>query len=78
MYSMVHAYSLPDLQYLGGVTLRGQDPFWITFTPDSRFAYIPHANRPFVSVVDTATRQEVASILVGDTAKRISTVWLPF
>ena len=78
LYSMVHAYSLPDLQYLGGVTLRGQDPFWITFTPDSKFAYIPHANRPFVSVVDTATRREVASILVGDTAKRISTVWLPF
>ena len=46
--------------------------------PFGWFAYIPHANRPFVSVVDTETRQEVASILVGDTAKRISTVWLPF
>ena len=78
LYSMVHAYSIPGFKYLGGVPLRGQDPFWVTFTPDSRFAYIPHANRPFVSVVDTTALKEVASILVGDTAKRISTVWLPF
>ena len=78
LYSVVHAYSVPEFRYLGEVVLRGQDPFWVTFTPDSRFAYIPHANRPFVSVVDTAKRQEVASVLVGDTAKRISTVWLPF
>ena len=78
LFTMVHVYSVPDLHYLGGVPLRGQDPFWVTFTPDGRFAYIPHANRPYVSVVDTASRQEVASILVGDTAKRIAAVWLPF
>ena len=78
LYTMVHAYSVPDLEYLGGVPLRGQDPFWITFSPDSRVAYIPHANRPVVSVVNTETLKEVASILVGDTAKRVSTMWVPF
>ncbi len=45
LYTMVHSYSVPDLEYRGGVPLRGKDPFWITFLPDSRVAYIPHANQ---------------------------------
>jgi len=65
----VYAYSLPELEYLGGVAT-GDHPDWITFTPDSRFAYAANANSDDVSVIDIAALEEVARIKVGSSPKR--------
>jgi YVTN family beta-propeller protein len=65
----VYAYSLPELTYLGGVKV-GSHPDWVTFSPDSRFAYVANANTNDVSVVDVAARREVKRIPVGKAPKR--------
>ncbi len=65
----VYAYSLPDLEYLGGAAV-GDHPDWITFTPDSKLAYSANANSDDVSVIDIASITEVARIPVGSAPKR--------
>ena len=74
--SHVYAYSLPDLEYLGGVRV-GTVPDWLTFTPDSRFLYVANAHSNTVSVVDVAARREIDQIKVGQVPKRNITVVLP-
>lgn len=69
----VYAYSLPDLKLLGSVDLAGR-PDWVTFTPDSKFAYISTENRDVVVVVDVAARKEVTKVKVGRAPKRVITV----
>jgi len=76
MNNHVYAYSLPDLKLLGGVPT-GQDPDWLTFTPDSRSVYVANAGSNSVSVVDVASRSEVARIPVGQVPKRNITAVLP-
>jgi YVTN family beta-propeller protein len=73
----VHAYSLPDLKHLGAVPV-DVDPFWITFTPDSRFVYVSNAAAATLSVIDTQSLDEVARIPVGQVPKRVITAMLPF
>ena len=73
---MVHAYSLPDLQYLGAVTV-AVDPFWMTFTPDSKFVYVANDSSASVSAIDTHSMKEVARIPVGQVPKRNITAMLP-
>jgi YVTN family beta-propeller protein len=71
----VYAYSMPDLKLLGGVDV-GHHPDWLTFTPDSRRVYVANAGSNSVSVVDVASRREVARIPVGQVPKRNATgVW---
>jgi YVTN family beta-propeller protein len=74
--SYVYAYSLPDLKPLGGVHV-GSHPDWLTFTPDSKSLYVANAGSNSVSVVDVATRKEVARIPVGQVPKRNITAILP-
>jgi YVTN family beta-propeller protein len=62
-------YSLPDLKLLGGVRV-GTDPDWITFTPDSKFAYVANAVSNTVSVINMDTLKEVTQIPVGKGPKR--------
>jgi YVTN family beta-propeller protein len=72
----VYAYALPTLDYLGEV-LVGSHPDWLTFTPDSRFAYVANGGGDDVSVIDIASRTEVARIAVGSAPKRNITAILP-
>ena len=72
----VYAYSLPDLEYLGGVDV-GIVPDWLTFTPDSKYLYVANAHSNTVSVVDVASREEVKVIPVGQVPKRNITAILP-
>jgi YVTN family beta-propeller protein len=65
----VYVYSLPELDLLGGVRV-GTDPDWITFTPDSKLAYVANAVSGTVSVIDMATLREVTQIPVGKGPKR--------
>jgi len=72
----VYAYSLPDLELLGGVRV-GDHPDWLTFTPDSKSVYVANAGSNSVSVVDVASRKEVTRIPVGQVPKRNITAVLP-
>ena len=72
----VYAYAMPDLELLGGVEV-GHHPDWLTFTPDSKRVYVANAGSNSVSVVDIATRKEVARIPVGQVPKRNVTAVLP-
>jgi YVTN family beta-propeller protein len=76
-YNMVHAYSLPDLKHIGAVPV-ALDPFWLTFTPDSKFVYVANDASASVSVIDTQSLKEVARIPVGQVPKRNITARLPF
>ena len=72
----VYAWSLPDLEYLGGVQV-GHTPDWLTMTPDSRYLYVANAGSGDVSVIDTASMEEIARIRVGQTPKRNHTAVIP-
>ncbi len=72
----VYAYSLPGLTLLGGVKV-GDDPDWLTFTPDSARVYVANAGSNSVSVIDTRARTLVATIPVGQVPKRNITAVLP-
>ncbi len=71
----VYAWSLPELEYLGGVEV-GHIPDWLTMTPDSRYLYVANAGSNDVSVVDTQEMREVVRIPVGQVPKRNKTVVL--
>ncbi len=74
--SYVYAYSLPDLEYVGGVHV-GSHPDWLTFSPDSKFVYVANAGSNSTSVVDTEALREVAQIPVGQVPKRVVTAIVP-
>lgn len=76
MNGYVYAYALPDLQYLGGVKV-GSHPDWVTFTPDSHFAYVANGDSNDVSIIDITALQEVARLPVGEAPKRNITAVLP-
>lgn len=72
----VYAYAMPDLTLLGGVEV-GHHPDWLTFTPDSKSVYVANAGSNSVSVVDIASRKEVARVPVGQVPKRNITAVRP-
>jgi YVTN family beta-propeller protein len=87
IYDAVFVYSLPDLQLQGRVHLPavappdhapiGGSPNWITFTPDSKTAYIANGADRSVSAVDMKTLKAVARIPAGEEPGRMSTLVLP-
>jgi len=80
----IFEYALPSLELLGHTDLpqvhplgekpTGSVPEWITFTPDGRFVYVSNSADRSVSAIDTASRQIVALIPVGEVPKRINTL----
>ena len=74
--NMLYEYSLPDLKLLGGAELGGKGAAWVTLTPDGKTAYVANPVTNDVSVVDVATRKEVARIAVGYVPKRNATAVL--
>ena len=82
----VFKYSLPDLKLIGHAKLpkvhslggarTGAVPEWITFTPDSKLVYVSDSGARLVSVIDTTTLKEVATISVGEVPKRMNTLVL--
>ena len=74
--SYVYAYSLPDLEYVGGVHV-GSHPDWLTFSPDSKYVYVGNAGSNSTSVVDVQAMTEIAQIPVGQVPKRVVTAVVP-
>jgi YVTN family beta-propeller protein len=74
--SHVYAYSLPDLEYLGGVSV-GSHPDWLTFSPDSQFVYVANGGSDDVSIIDIDTLAEVKRLPVGSSPKRNIAAILP-
>ncbi len=73
--SHVYVYSIPDMKLVADIEV-GHDPDWITFTPDSKFAYVASAGTDSVSIVDIAKKKQVGTIPVGKTPKRNNTAML--
>src|SRR5207249_2875888 len=76
MNTRIYMYSMPDLKLLGESKV-GHHPDWLTFTPDSKRAYVANAGSNSVSVIDIAARKEIAQIPVGQVPKRNITAVLP-
>jgi len=74
--SRVYAWSLPDLEFLGGIEV-GPSPQWLTATPDSRTLYVSMVGSMETVAVNTKTHEIVARIPVGFGPKRNSTHVLP-
>ena len=82
----VYVYSLADLSLVGRVDLpdlklAGHKPLsavanWITFTPDSRMAYVSNAALRSVSAIDMKAMKVVAVVPVGEVPKRINTLMM--
>ena len=80
----VYVYSLADLSLVGHVDLPdlklpGHKPLsavanWITFTPDSKLAYVSNASLRSVTAIDMKAMKVVATIPVGEVPKRINTL----
>jgi YVTN family beta-propeller protein len=70
----VFVYSLPDLKLQGQARV-GRGPGWITFTPDSKKAYISAEGA--LSVVDAETMKETARIEMADSSGESKTLVLP-
>ncbi len=73
MYDLVGFYALPSLELLGTVPV-GRDPNWVTLTPDGKHAYVSNRGSDDVSVIDIATRKELARIKTGKYPQRMASV----
>ena len=83
----VFVYSLDGLTLLGEVALpslkfAGHAPVsavanWVTFSPDSKTAYVSNAALRSVSAIDMKSMKLVATIPVGEVPKRINTMVIP-
>jgi YVTN family beta-propeller protein len=67
----VAIYSHPGLELLGTVPV-GEQPNWVVFSKDSRFAYVSNRADDTISAISLADRKEVARIKVGDYPQRMT------
>lgn len=73
MANLVAIYALPDLSLVGTVPV-GTDPNWVTLSPDGAHVYISNRGSDDVSVIDFATKREIARIKVGKFPERMTAV----
>ena len=65
----IHDITKPNYPEIAAIPMIGR-VYWLTFSPDSRFAYVAVRSKSQVCVVDTATKKVVTHIDVGNTPKR--------
>ena len=75
MTDLTAVYALPDLRLIGIVPV-GRDPNWVTVSPDGRRIFISNRGSDDVSVIDLASRKEVARVKVGKYPQRMTSVAL--
>ena len=64
-------YSLPGLELLGTVPV-GEQPNWVVFSKDSRYAYVSNRADDTISVISLADRKEATRLTVGDYPQRMA------
>lgn len=65
-------YSMPNLELLGTVPV-GREPNWVTFSRDSKYAYVSNRRDNTLSVISIPERKEVARLKVGEFPQRMTT-----
>ena len=75
MTDLAGIYSLPDLGLVATVPV-GRDPNWVTLSPDGRRIFISNRGSDDVSVIDLASRKEIARVKVGRYPQRMTSVAL--
>jgi len=75
MTDLAAIYTLPDLRLAATIPV-GRDPNWVTLSPDGRRVFISNRGSDDVSVIDLATRKEVARVKVGRYPQRMTSVAL--
>lgn len=73
LFDLVAIYSIPDLKLVGTVKV-GREPNWIVVSPDGTRAFVSNRASDDVSVIDLASRKEVARIKVGTYPQRMAAV----
>ena len=64
-------YSLPKLELVATVPV-GQEPNWVVFSRDGRYAYVSNRRDNTLSVIDIGLAKEVARIRVGEFPQRMT------
>ncbi|ETX06328.1 cytochrome D1 domain-containing protein [Candidatus Entotheonella palauensis] len=75
-YLTIHALRPPDFPEQRALQLAGKG-YWLTFTPDSRYAFVALRRRQQVAVVDTETKAVVRHLDAGQSPKRNLVITLP-
>jgi YVTN family beta-propeller protein len=76
-HSEVHVYDVSGEKPKQIATIpMGGKVYWLTFSPDGKHCYVSVLTKNEVAVVDTATKQIVARITVGQEPKRLLVVTL--
>jgi YVTN family beta-propeller protein len=75
MTDLTAIYALPDLRLIATVPV-GRDPNWVIISPDGRRIFISNRGSDDVSVIDLASRKEVARVKVGRYPQRMTSVAL--
>jgi YVTN family beta-propeller protein len=65
-------YAMPGLELLGTVPV-GREPNWVTFSRDSKYAYVSNRRDNTLSVISLPERKEVARLKVGEFPQRMTT-----
>ncbi|MGH7620348.1 MAG: YncE family protein [Gemmatimonadaceae bacterium] len=73
LFDLVAIWSLPDLRLVGTVPV-GHDPNWIVLSPDGKRCFVSNRGSDDVSVIDIASRREVARVKVGRYPQRMAAV----
>jgi DNA-binding beta-propeller fold protein YncE len=72
----VHRLGEPSYPEIHLMELEGRG-YWLTFSSDSRYAFVALSNRNEVAVIDAINKQVLRHLSVGDTPKRNIVVKLP-
>ena len=73
LVNLVAIFSIPDLKLVATVPV-GHDPNWIVISPDGSRAFVSNRQSDDVSVIDLATRKEVARVKTGNYPQRMASV----
>jgi YVTN family beta-propeller protein len=72
----VCVYSVPELALLATIPV-GEDPNWIVFSKDGKYAYVSNRKSDDLSVISVADLKEIRRIPVGKYPQRMRTVVVP-
>lgn len=77
-HQTVHIHELTSGDYKETATLKMPGRiYWVTFTPDSKYAFVSVRSKGQVAVVDTATREIVKLLEAGREPKRTQVIDVP-